>query len=364
MTVSGNTVSGCLIGVAFAPALGGPLTIVGNVITDPQPRRGEGPAAFKAGDDSTGEVRVYHNSFFAGATPADGFKQTNPNLANVHLLNNAIYAGRYVWETYSHTGTVSADYDALFTADGDRFLKWDGTRYYSLSEVQTSTGQETHGITASNFSWDAELRPLADSPLIDAGVVIPGVNDGYSGSAPDIGAFEFGGSSPLTSTPTPTPPATATPTPTVAPTEAPSGTPEPTPTPAVSATPTATPPAPSGPPQLPPPAPTATPTQTATPAPTLDVTPTPTATPGPDDAPPSAVAAELRRGDVNCDGAITPVDALLLLQAVAGLPPTGCAHLVDLDCDGALTAGDTRAILTHLAEIVPLPAACPQSGTG
>lgn len=62
---------------------------------------------------------------------------------------------------------------------------------------------------------------------------------------------------------------------------------------------------------------------------------------------------------MNCDGAITPSDALLLLQLAAGLPRTGCTDLTDLDCDGVLTAGDARAILTHLVEIVPLPAACP-----
>ena len=331
ITVSGNTVSGCLIGVALAPALGGPLTIVGNVITDPQPRRGEGPAAFKTGDDSTGEVLIYHNSFFAGATPADGFKQTDPNLRNIHLLNNAIYAGRYVWETYTHTGAVTADYDAIFTTDGDRFVKWENSWHGTLASLRSGTGQETHGITASDFTWDADLRPLAGSPLIDAGVVIPGVNDDYSGSAPDIGAFEVGSVTP-------------------------SDTPEPTPTPAATATPTATPPPPSEPPQLPPQAPTATPT------PTLAVTPTPTATPGPTvspDPPPSATATDPRPGDVNCDGAITPIDALLVLQAAAGLPSTGCLHLTDLDCDGAVTAADARAILTHIVEIVSLPANCP-----
>jgi len=82
-------------------------------------------------------------------------------------------------------------------------------------------------------------------------------------------------------------------------------------------------------------------------------------TPGPDYA-----APELKWGDVNCDGAITPIDALLLLQAAAGLPPAGCANLVDLDCDGALTASDARTLLTHLIDIAPLPAACPSSGTG
>ena len=39
---------------------------------------------------------------------------------------------------------------------------------------------------------NGEFTPLAGSPAIDAGVVVPGITDGYNGSAPDIGAFEFG----------------------------------------------------------------------------------------------------------------------------------------------------------------------------
>jgi hypothetical protein len=38
-----------------------------------------------------------------------------------------------------------------------------------------------------------DFRPRADSPLIDAGKVIPGFTDGFRGTAPDIGAYEFGG---------------------------------------------------------------------------------------------------------------------------------------------------------------------------
>ncbi len=30
------------------------------------------------------------------------------------------------------------------------------------------------------------------NPIIDAGVVIPGFNDDFSGKAPDLGAFELG----------------------------------------------------------------------------------------------------------------------------------------------------------------------------
>jgi len=39
--------------------------------------------------------------------------------------------------------------------------------------------------------WD--FRPRPDSPLVDAGRVIPGFTDGFQGKAPDIGAYEHGG---------------------------------------------------------------------------------------------------------------------------------------------------------------------------
>ena len=41
---------------------------------------------------------------------------------------------------------------------------------------------------ADAANGDYTLRPA--SGLIDAGAVIPGINDDYVGSAPDIGAYE------------------------------------------------------------------------------------------------------------------------------------------------------------------------------
>jgi hypothetical protein len=38
-----------------------------------------------------------------------------------------------------------------------------------------------------------DLRPLPEGPLIDSGIVIPGINDQFEGSAPDIGAYEHKG---------------------------------------------------------------------------------------------------------------------------------------------------------------------------
>jgi len=38
-----------------------------------------------------------------------------------------------------------------------------------------------------------KFRLQVDSPAIDRGTMIPGVTDGHTGTAPDQGAYEFGG---------------------------------------------------------------------------------------------------------------------------------------------------------------------------
>ena len=52
-------------------------------------------------------------------------------------------------------------------------------------------GRTVHGmlIDPDNLNF----RPHPDSALVDAGLVIDGITDGYVGSAPDIGAYEYGG---------------------------------------------------------------------------------------------------------------------------------------------------------------------------
>ncbi len=73
-------------------------------------------------------------------------------------------------------------------------MRWENIRYASLVAFTAATGQEPHGVnvepgftepTNGNYTLDSQ------SGLVDAGVLIPGINDDYSGTAPDIGAFEF-----------------------------------------------------------------------------------------------------------------------------------------------------------------------------
>lgn len=106
--------------------------------------------------------------------------------------------------------------------------------------------------------------------------------------------------------------------------------------------------------------------ETPTPTPTPSPTPTPTPTPSP--TPPPIF------GDVNCDDAITELDALTLLATLSNVEPPppvpGCPDIGsevegrmfgDVDCNGAIEALDPLYILyaSALLPSPPLPTGCP-----
>ena len=51
-------------------------------------------------------------------------------------------------------------------------------------------GRNIEGLIMDPVNLD--FRPNPDSILVDAGIVIDGFTDGYVGTAPDIGAYEYG----------------------------------------------------------------------------------------------------------------------------------------------------------------------------
>ncbi len=62
------------------------------------------------------------------------------------------------------------------------------------------------------------------------------------------------------------------------------------------------------------------------------------------------------RFDVNCDGSSTTVDALLVLQLIAGLVPSlQCQEAGDANGDGSVSALDAAIILQFDAGLIPLP---------
>ena len=76
----------------------------------------------------------------------------------------------YQQETGQDASSLLLDYDIFVNAEMPDLE--DPTRLYDPEQV------------------DLRLRRGANA--IDAGMVLPNINDGYAGSAPDLGAYEYG----------------------------------------------------------------------------------------------------------------------------------------------------------------------------
>jgi hypothetical protein len=76
----------------------------------------------------------------------------------------------------------------------------------------------------------------------------------------------------------------------------------------------------------------------------------------------SSPAAALK-GDADCDGQISSLDALAILRDVAGSGEAGCGQAADVDCDGELSSVDSLRVLRYVASLpVNTPDGCTPIG--
>ncbi|HEY5911966.1 MAG TPA: right-handed parallel beta-helix repeat-containing protein [Verrucomicrobiae bacterium] len=200
-----NVFSNFLTGISVAPAAPGPTYIFRNVLlrwrTVPSSESDDGrfhgyPIKLNhqmRQDPWTQWVYLYHNTCVTDQPDLDGFVFSYYwwYWTNIVSRNN-IYSGtRYALVNVDLACPIDFDYDDLFTSDSSRFVYWYGTDYASLAQFTQGTAQEGHGLALDpRFLSPGNTRLRSDSPLIDCGLRIPGVNDNFLGSAPDIGAFE------------------------------------------------------------------------------------------------------------------------------------------------------------------------------
>jgi hypothetical protein len=118
-------------------------------------------------------------------------------VRNSTIYNNIFQSTGYAFAEVPK-GSVTNDWNNnnWYTTQGlwgPRF-KWENVSYYSLAKLCAAKGLECRGYeTTPGFTnpGSGDYTLLPSSPNIDRGVFIPGINDGFLGGAPDVGAYEF-----------------------------------------------------------------------------------------------------------------------------------------------------------------------------
>jgi hypothetical protein len=183
----GNYLDLTATGIASTVTHYGPLYIFRNVYNRSRKlseRRAEaddrGPFA-KAGTTREwggGRRYLFHNTLLQpegnqGAGVAVSGNSGEP-LTNTVTRNNIWQLWKPNWDVIQEAGGSGNDFD------------------YDLYNARMPVaGAEKHGIRGVP-PYEREYRLGPASPGVDAGVAIPNFNDGYRGSAPDIGAHEAG----------------------------------------------------------------------------------------------------------------------------------------------------------------------------
>ncbi|MBN2371974.1 MAG: right-handed parallel beta-helix repeat-containing protein [Vicinamibacteria bacterium] len=196
----GNTFHDVLAGISLAPVYTGPVYAIRNLIY----RIGAGnndysglAFKFNSGYDPSGPMFLFHNTVDAALPGSSGLDIKEPGEWALITARNNIWSGtNYALYNANPTQPLDLDYDDLHTTQAGELAWWDGLldkHLNTLAELRAATGQELNGFNlAPGFAAPAagDYTLANASPLIDKGAPLPGINAGYKGAAPDLGAFE------------------------------------------------------------------------------------------------------------------------------------------------------------------------------
>lgn len=212
-----NRITNCFDGISSQPGLGGPTYFIRNAMYNVL------YTPFKLHNETVGDV-LFHNTVVKNG---DAFGCYAGAPVRRATLRNNLFIGGEGGGTYGCCGNGSGRMLQIADADGTCSFDYDGfgsigitgftgqvgdTHYASLAEMQSLT-TEKHAIRVDMSVFAAtvahpkaafpnplyappDLRPAPGGAAIDKGVVVPNVNDGYAGAAPDLGAYEAGGALP------------------------------------------------------------------------------------------------------------------------------------------------------------------------
>jgi hypothetical protein len=198
------------------PIFGGPVYFYRNLVYDTT------TGGYLKLVDTPAGVLVYQNTLI-------GQVRFSGPASNVHFRNNLILSDEWspaVLALKTFTNYSSSDYNGFRPNPRAPFaFEWDSPpsgvaadfqggletrRFRTLQEYSEATGQDRHSVLVDfdvfahaalpdrsdpqhlydPEDFDFRLRPV--SAAVDAGIELPTITDGFTGKAPDLGAYELG----------------------------------------------------------------------------------------------------------------------------------------------------------------------------
>jgi len=211
-----NAVMNCRMGFSNQPLFGGPCYIFRNEIfylQDGSPGVRTG-SAFKLHNGASGTILIHNTASKDERCVATCMFQNSFFRNNVFMGSTAAF-DMFRCGTYNGqppTNSVNDwDYDAYRAGSGYYYMDYFNIKkYYDLAQLFAEQGVEQHGIVASYSDFvdpippavytepaqtldDFDFSLVPGAPEIDAGAVLPNINDPFVfDGKPDIGALEFG----------------------------------------------------------------------------------------------------------------------------------------------------------------------------
>ncbi len=193
-----NRLANTFSSLSSQPSFGGPTYMLYNAMYNTTNK------PFKLHVNTTGTI-IAHNTCAASREAFYGGSFHDAHFWNNLLLGLPGETG-YWMSTQGHP--LDMDHTGYSVAAPSALIKHNNVRYQTMEEFAEDTGQMKHAV---QVDWDVfvnapkpsghdttadpatvDLRPRPGSRAVDAGVVLPGINDGFTGKAPDLGCYEQG----------------------------------------------------------------------------------------------------------------------------------------------------------------------------
>ena len=207
-------------GISYQPQNGSPWYIIRNQLVGFM----EAPFKFRTTDRSV----IVHNTIVMWSKMIC--------CSDAHLLRSIVknnlwvsVAGGQIWDFGSNVKDWRSDFnnDGFDWGTSTAPFRYGGVVYSSLASFAAASGLETRGRQISRTTCFATFNVPGPAPVpippqqmtlkagcgaVDAGAILPNINDGFLGTAPDLGAFELGQPAPTYGPRPATPPPPTAPT--------------------------------------------------------------------------------------------------------------------------------------------------------